>query len=386
MRLTLERARELAVLGQLLDAARPAGILDVVRGLGKLQLDPTSAVAPSEQLVLWSRLGGYDPARLRQLLEDEHELFEYWAHILPASDFAVHRETMRRFPRGDYARPTYVRGWLADNAAFRRYVLAELRRRGPLRSRELEDRAAVPWRSGGWNDGKNVTMMLDTLWFRGEITIVARDGRQRVWDLSQRHLPVGEPRLTRAECARRLLAGQLRARGVAAPDEFGFAFDGRPPGWEQALRALVRDGDVVQVQIDGLAGLRYADARLLEQPFAGRTAILSPFDQLVANRGRAEALFGFEFRLEIYVPQAKRRWGYYVLPVLHGSRLVARLDVVADREAGVLRLHRVHVEPGVGGRPAASVGQEARSLAAWLGLGGVAVGEAPRGWRRALEG
>lgn len=384
MRLTPERARELAVMGQLLGAERPAGILDAVQGLGKVQLDPTSAVAPSERLVLWSRLGGDDQDELRRLLEDEHALFEYWAHIVPTADYAVHRETMRRFPRGDYTRPTYVRGWLADNADFRRYVLAELRRRGPLRSRELEDRARVPWRSGGWNDGKNVTMMLDTLWFRGEITIVARDGRQRVWDLSRRYLPVGEPRLTQAACARRVLAGQLRARGVARVDEFGFAFDGRPPGWERALGALVRDGAAVPVEVEGLPGARYADAGLLGKPFAGRTAILSPFDQLVANRERTEALFGFRFRLEIYVPPAKRRWGYYVLPVLHGTRLVAKLDALADREAGLLRLHRVHVEAGVGSGPAASVAEEARSLALWLGLDGIAVGEATRAWKRAL--
>jgi hypothetical protein len=142
----------------------------------------------------------------------------------------------------------------------------------------------------------------------------------------------------------------------------------------------------VQVAIDGLPGEWVADAALLERRFRGRTAILSPFDRLVYDRERTLELFGFEYRLEIYVPAAKRRWGYYVLPVLHGDRLVARLDAAADRSAGVLRLHAVHVEPGAGTAVAEEVGAQARALAAWLGLGAVAVGSAPRGWKRPLEG
>src|SRR5215211_8759088 len=188
-RLTLAEARKLAVAGQLLDGPQPHSILGVVEWLGSLQMDPTSAVARSERLVLWSRLGNYALAELERLRWETRDLFDYWAHIVPASDYATHRETMRRYPRGAYARSNYIHEWLAANAGFRRYVLTELRRRGPLRSRDLEDRAAVPWQTGGWNDGKNLARMLDTLWFAGQITIVGREGRERIWHVAA---PAGE--------------------------------------------------------------------------------------------------------------------------------------------------------------------------------------------------
>jgi uncharacterized protein len=154
--LSVAEVRRMVVAAQLFGEQRPTSLVGVVERLCRLQMDPTAAVARAERLVLWSRLGDYDVAELNHALYDEGSLFEYWAFIVPTADFALHRETMLRYPRGEAARPQYVRGWLAANAAFRRYALAELRRRGPLRSRELEDRAVVPWRTGGWNDGKNV--------------------------------------------------------------------------------------------------------------------------------------------------------------------------------------------------------------------------------------
>ncbi|HKG10613.1 MAG TPA: crosslink repair DNA glycosylase YcaQ family protein, partial [Gaiellaceae bacterium] len=128
MRLTLGEARRLAVAGQLLDSPQPRSILEVVEWLGSLQMDPTNAVARSERLVLWSRLGHYDLAELDRLRWKTRDLFDYWAHIVPASDYAIHRETMRRYPHGAYARSNYIHEWLAANGGFRRYVLRELRR------------------------------------------------------------------------------------------------------------------------------------------------------------------------------------------------------------------------------------------------------------------
>jgi uncharacterized protein YcaQ len=386
LRLTLERARRLAVMGQLLDRRRPPGLVDVVEWLGLVQIDPTSVVARTEHLVLRARLGNrFRTSHLERELAGR-TLFEYWAHIIPRSDFAVYRESMRRYPGDGSARRVYTRDWLQLNAAFRRYVMHELGRRGPLRSRDLEDRAVVPWQSSGWNDGKNLGRMLDLLWMRGDIAIVARDGNERIWDLARRWYPADVPRLRAGEEAARLVAAQLRSLGVARQRDLGHAFVGRAPGCERALGRLVRAGVAVPVVVDGLRGEWYAYGELLERPFRGRTVVVSPFDRLVYDRARVAELFGFEHRLEIYVPVTKRRWGYYVLPVLHGDRLVARIDAAADRSAGVLRLHAVHVEPGVGIEVAGDVGAEARSLAAWLGLDGVVVGSAPRGWKQQLQG
>jgi uncharacterized protein YcaQ len=346
MKLSLTDARRLAVIGNQLSEPQPTSILEVVRAQFALQMDPTAVVARTEQLVLWSRLGPYDVSELYRLLYDERALFEYWAFILAEEDYALVRDTMRRYPRGETAWANRLREWLEQNASFRRYVLRELRRRGPLRTRELEDRAAVAWDGrGGWNRGKSLTMMLERLWAQGKIAIVGRDGAQRIWDLSERRYPAGE-RLAPTEVARRILERQLRRQGVARVDQFGFAFDGRPPGWERALRALVRDGVAVPVEVADLRGQWFVHADLLGRDFRPRTTLLSPFDRLIHNRDRTERLFGFRYRIEIYVPKAKRQYGYYVLPVLHGDRLVGRIDPEYDRREGVLRVKAVHWEDG----------------------------------------
>ncbi len=202
LRLTIERARRLSVVAQLLSAPRPRTIEEVVRGLGEVQVDPTSAVARTEHLVLWSRLGTrFRVADLERMLWDEHSLFEYRAHIVHVDDYAIHRESMRRFAGGltpSDTRRSYWRDWMDANAAFRRYVLRELRRRGPLRTRDLEDRAVEGWQTGGWNDdGKSTAMMLELLWARGEVMIAGRDGQQRLWDLAERCVPVDQPRLSK---------------------------------------------------------------------------------------------------------------------------------------------------------------------------------------------
>jgi uncharacterized protein YcaQ len=359
--LSLPQARRLAVMGAMLAAPKPRTVLEVVEGLFGIQMDPVSPVARAEQLVVWSRLGPYDTTELERLRFETKELFEYWAFIVPASDYAVHRETMRRNPRGDSARAVYIREWLAANKPFERYVLRELRRRGPLRSRELEDRAVVPWRTGGWNDGKSLTMMLERLWFRGKIATVGRDGQERIWDLAERVYPVHD-RLSEAEVARRVLDAKLRVRGIARPEEFDWTFDGRQPGSERALGRLVREGRAVPATVEGLAGEWYAHAEVLEQRFRPRTTLLAPFDKLIADRKRTLELFGFEYALEMYVPPAKRRWGYYVLPVLHGDRLVGRIDPLFDRKSRVLKIQSVHWEDG----PVA-IDAPVRSLARWVG-------------------
>jgi uncharacterized protein YcaQ len=366
IRLSLTDARRIAVRAQGLAEPQPRSIIEVVRAQLALQMDPTAAVARTEQLVLWSRLGAYDVAELYRLLYEQGDLFEYRAHIAALADYALFRDTMRRSPRGDGARSVYLRMWLAENASFRRYVLRELRRRGPLRSRDLEDRAVVPYRTGGWNDGKNLTMMLERLWAQGEIAIVGRDGAERIWDLAERRYPL-ERRLPQAEVARATIDRQLRRSGVARVDQFGFALDGRPPGWERALRGLVREGVAVPVDVGDLGGDWFAHAELLEGGFRPRTTLLSPFDKLVYDRNRTEELFGFRFRLEIYVPKAKREYGYYVLPVLHGDRLVGRIDAFFDRKGGVLRINAVYWEDGV-----VDIEEPVGSLAHWLGAGEVA--------------
>jgi uncharacterized protein YcaQ len=382
--ISLRRGRRLAVTAQLLSAPRPRSILEVVERLGSVQMDPTRRVARTEHLVLWSRLGRrFRIAELERLLSQERSLFEYRAFILPTSEYAVHRKTMRRYPSTSAGRHEYVRRYLRENHVFRRYVLRRLRSEGPLPTRAFEDRSAVGWRTGGWNDdGRNTSMMLEVLWAKGEVMIAGRAGQERVWDLAERRLPLDETRMRPGEEARCLLDTQLRALGISKLTGFGRTFEGiRPPGWERALAELEREGRAIRVSVDGLRGERWIHADALERSFRPRTVLLSPFDRLIHDRVRAEELFGFRFRLEIYVPKAKREFGYFVMPILHGDRIVGRLDPNFDRASRVLRIDAVHAESDAPASAWPAIRKQIDELAAWLGAEDVLLPERPPVWR-----
>jgi uncharacterized protein YcaQ len=329
---TLGEARRIAVRAQALDGTA-TDVLDTVRRLGFLQVDPIATVATPQQLVLWSRLGPYDPAELDRLLWDERKLFESGAFIRPIEDYPLILARMRRKRTGKYAWERRGMEFLVKNAAFRRYVLRELERRGPLLSRELADSSVRTWKSGGWYGNRNVTVMLELLEGRGQVAIVGRRGGHRLWDLPERWFPhVDTPPLAEAE--RVLDDKRWRALGVRLD---------RSGSWEAHPEA--------------------GDGRI-----PARTTFLSPFDRLIHNRDRAEALFGFHYRLEMYVPKAKREYGYYVLPILRGDRLVGRIEPVFDRKAGILRVQSVHWEPGV--KPV-SLDKPLRGLAKFVGAGSI---------------
>jgi uncharacterized protein len=351
-RLDRDEARQLAVRAHLLDDTKPADLVDLVDHLTLLQVDPTAATAPNADLVAWSRLEpSYQPADLTQALEKDRTLFELRAYIRPMTAVALHVPE----DTGYSAHPK-IQSWLEANDSFRRDIVARLGDAGPLLSRDVPDTSQVPWGSTGWTNDRNVTQMLELLSARGQVAIAGRVGRQRLWDLPERVYPSFVP--TPAEKARRLREERrLRALGIARSKT------GVVPGEPLSV------GDAgVPVTVEGLDGDWRADPEALDQPFVGRTALLSPFDRLIHDRDRTMNLFDFEYVLEMYKPAEKRRWGYFALPVLHHDRLVGKLDAMTDRKAGTLIINALHEDIPFTATMRADVEAEIEALAAWLDL------------------
>jgi uncharacterized protein len=297
-----EQARRIAVRAQLLDGSAK-GVLDTVRKLGHLQMDPIATVARPQELVLFSRLGAFDTATLESLLWKQRKLFEYDAFIYPIEDLPLQKARMAKRRRGGkLKRDEWIREFLRQNAPLRRYVLREIERNGPLLSRDLKyDPPADAERHRWWGRGE-LRLTMEMLAGRGEIAVAGRAGTHRVWDLPERVWPETEA-LSWREAERELEARRRRRQGV----------------WLQR-------------------GEWHAKPDISDEPVPDRVTVLSPFDGLVKDRDRAEALWGFRYRLEMYVPQAKREYGYYVLPLLAGDEVVGRAEPRFDRKTGTLEL------------------------------------------------
>ena len=327
---TLAQARRIAVRAQLLDGSA-TNVLDTVRRLGFLQMDPISSVAPPQRLVLWSRLGPYDPAELDRLLWEERKLFEWGAFIWPIEDFPLIRARMRR-RRGKAMYEQRGTEFLQKNARFKRHLLRELEKHGPLLSREIEADLMVSRDPHDWWGSRKVGLMLELLEGRGVVAVVGRRGKQRLWDLAERWHPEAES-IPWPEAKQLLEEKRFRSLGVK---------------FEKGTWCVHPDAE------DG--------------PVPKRVTFLSPFDRLIHDRNRAEALWNFYYRLEMYVPKPKREYGYYVLPILRGDRLIGRIDPVLDRKTGVLKVNSVHWEAGV--KPV-SLQKPLRSLATFIGAGSI---------------
>jgi uncharacterized protein YcaQ len=296
-----DEARRIAVRAQLLDGSA-TDVLDTIRHLGFLQLDPIATVATPPELILWSRLGPYDRSEIERLLWEERKLFEWGAYIWPIESYPLVRARMRR-RRGKYAWERRGSEFLQKNPAYKRYILRELEHNGPLLSRELADHSVRTWESHGWYGNRNAAVMLDILHGRGLVAIVGRKNGQRLWDLAERWYPQEVEQVSVREADRLLAEKRFRALGVRLTSK----------GWE-------------------------ADPDAEDGPVPDRATLLSPFDRLVHDRNRAEALFDFRYRLEMYVPKTKREYGYYVLPLLVGDRIVGRAEPRFDRKTSTLEL------------------------------------------------
>jgi uncharacterized protein YcaQ len=400
----LATARRLAIAKQRLAGApprsTPRNVLDVVRSIRCVQLDPISIVARSPLLVLRSRLDAFEPRHLDRLVYSDRSLFEYWAHaasIVLSEDFAIHRYRMRRWP-GDGAWGDRIRGWIESNSALKRSIVSALRRRGPLRIRDMADLSVESWKSSGWTADRNVDQMTRFLWMQGKVMVADRRGLEKWWDLAERVLPndVRGLRLGDTQVAKRAIELSLRCLGAGTAQHVVGHFTHGYPGVPAILAAFERWGVVHRVDVvrDGspLRGPWYVhrdDMPLLERIERGqwkpRTTVLSPFDNLIHDRKRLLTMFDVDYRMEIYVPAAKRKYGYYAMPLLDGDRFIARVDPAFDREGARLVVNAVVAEPGIrpGRSNAAAIATAVRDLATWLGATTIDVASSvPAPWRR----
>lgn len=354
--LTPDAVRALLLAAQGLAGPPPAApgkadVLAAIRRMGVLQIDTIHIVARSPYLVLWSRLGAYEPRWLDELLA-EGALFEYWSHaacFLPIEQFGLHRPRMlaMRRPEGRWG------GWAEANAAVIERVHEHVRAAGPVRSSDF----ARDGRGGPWWDWKPEKAALELLFEQGHLMIARRESFQRIYDLQERVLPgwADADLPTAEEVRRQHVLNSVRALGVAPARWVADYYRIAKKGIAQLLDGLVAEGLLLRAGVAGWKDAAYihpANRALAEGAAAGaltptRTTLLSPFDPVVWDRARALELYDFHYRIEVYTPAARRTYGYFTLPILHRGRVVGRLDPKAHRDKGVFEVKGLHLEPGV---------------------------------------
>jgi hypothetical protein len=371
----------------------PAALRRAVARIGLLQIDSVNVLVRSHYLPLFSRSGPYAPELLERAAYNGRRrgLFEYWGHeasLLPVELQPLLRWRMERARAGKGLWGRLAR-FGREQHAFIATVLEEVRARGPLSASELEQggRSRGPW--WGWSHGKEA---LEWLFWAGEVTTATRRRFERVYDLPARALPpaiLAAPTPPEPEAQRALVHIAARALGVATEADLRDYFRLLLADTRARVAELVEAGDLLPVRVEGWTQQAYLHRDARAPGHVDARALLSPFDSLVWDRKRAERLFQFHYRLEIYTPAPRRKYGYYVLPFLLGDRLVARIDLKSDRQASSLRVLGGHVEPGI--EPAAiaePLAHELGLMAAWLGLERVDVAartELARQVRRALR-
>ena len=377
----LHRLRRVALNHQGLTGKRRLGrglqgVRNTLQRLGFVQIDTISVVARAHHHTFWSRVSGYREEQVNRLIA-RGEAFEYWSHaaaFLPMRDYRFSLPAMRAFRNGEQ------RWERSREPRVMREVLDRIRHEGPLRARDFTD----PRRgASGWWDWKPAKGALEQLFMQGDLMCVRRDGLEKVYDLTERVLPADadtrEP--TVEEHARHLLASTLRAHGVAVPRAFtyGICLGSRNAPTRAALRALLQQGvhSGTLAAVQGPDGNHYyARPETLEQRSrkpADVVRILSPFDNSIIQRDRALGLFDFDFQLECYVTEAKRRWGYFCLPLLFGDRFAGRMDCKAHRATGVFEIRHLHLESSPGEAFDAAFSESVMDYARFTGCDAVEV-------------
>jgi uncharacterized protein YcaQ len=372
-RLTGDQVRRIALAAQGFTTPRPRGRIDVrhfrrvFEHIGVLQLDSVNVLERSHYLPLFSRLGVYNRAALDQWTVRSGELFEYWGHEASLIPVDLHRAF--RFRMAEMKPWGSLRRLLDDLPGYVEGVLGEVTDRGPLAVSDLDDPGE---RGGPWWGHAPGKQALEWLFASGRITATRTNTFGRRYDLPERVVPawaLDEEPLDRAAAYRRLLVAAARHHGVGTAADLADYYRLHVPTARGVLADLTADKAIVKVDVEGWRQPAYLHPEAVLPRRIGGTALLSPFDSLIWKRERVERIFGFRYRIEIYVPKDDRQFGYYVLPFLLDGELVARVDLKADRNGRRLLVQAAHLEPGNDrDRVARELAAELAGMASWLGL------------------
>ncbi|WP_419693709.1 winged helix-turn-helix domain-containing protein [Mesorhizobium muleiense] len=375
-KISLAMARRIALAAQGFADPRPNGTPDrrhlarVLARTGLLQIDSVSAVVRAHYMPLYSRLGPYPLALLdNAAVTRKRKVFEYWAHeasFLPVETYPLMRWRMERAERGEEMYNGLAK-WGRERAAYIEDIFREVVERGPIAASALEGQKG----SGGWWGWSDAKHAFEWLFWAGRITTASRRGFERLYDLPERVLPpavLALPVPSPEDAHRELLRISARAHGVATAGDLRDYFRLSPADIKGRIEELVDAGDLLPVTVEGWSKPAYLHRNARFPRKIEARALLAPFDPVVFERARTERLFDFRYRIEIYTPAEKRQYGYYVLPFLLGERIVARIDLKADRPAGVLRVHAAYAEPGAPPQTAAELFEELKLMQGWLGL------------------
>ncbi|MDH3518127.1 MAG: winged helix DNA-binding domain-containing protein [Acidimicrobiia bacterium] len=378
-RLTSDQASRLALGAQGFGSPRPEGRVDVrhfrriLEINSVVQLDSVNVAARAHYMPFFSRLGPYDRSKLDDWLWSSRENFEYWGHVASVMPMRVHRLLRHRM---NEVRPwRFIRELAAEHPGFVDEVRAAVEARGPLSVSDLENAGSFGGSWWGWKPGRTV---LEWLYITGELAVDRRDPQFKIYyDLHERVIPAAildERAADRDEAHRELILLGARAQGVGTATDLADQFRLKGPEVRRAIGSLVESGRLEEADVEGWKQRAYLDPATAIPRSVEGGALLSPFDPVVWKRDRAERLFGFEYRIEIYVPKEKRQFGYYVLPFLLDGRLQARVDVKADRQGGRLIAQAAHVEEGCDPvRVGRELARELETMAGWLELDDVSV-------------
>ncbi len=414
----LEGIRRLAVTKQRLVGNLPKKgqatreqIISVMRDLTFVQWDPIDVVAPSHVLTLWNRVGNFALSDLEKLLWDEKKLFEHWVNfaltLVLTEDYPLYYSMMKHYPesigKSWGSRKPKTLKFLADNKALGRSILNQLKKKGPLLQNQIEE--YVPAKSpDGWSTVSKVSEMLFHLSMNGELMVVGHEGKRNIWGLSSEFLPswVEKKEYSEEEVEHMTAERAIRSLGTASPPEINYYFPrGRYQNLKKALDSLLKDSVIHRVRVEDLLQSRderYVhdlDVKLLESLTGGdnslfvpRVSLLPPFDNLISGRERTNRVFGFDYSHEMFLPQKRRKFGYYVLPILWGETLVGRIDPIMDKQKGKLIINSVHAEPGVPADKtvAIKIAEKIESLAKFLGANEVVYKDrVPSAWKSSFR-